>query len=151
MSATSYQFAVAAHIMTVLGYEYPGEVTSSILAASVNTEPTFVRRSISKLAKTGLVITSRGKGGACRLSRPPDQITLSQIYVAAESPAAFAVHTYPVQERCPISPNIKGALSAIQCQTQRAVEETLSRTTLADVVADMRQKVRKNARIPRAK
>src|SRR5579862_7880078 len=107
MAATSVQFSVATHIMAALGYYYGEEVKSSKLAASVNAEPTFVRRSLSKLAKAGLVVTTRGKNGSCALSRPPKQITLRDIYRASESPNVFNVHEYPVQELCPVSPNIK--------------------------------------------
>src|SRR2546429_5124020 len=57
MSVKSVQFAVAAHIMAALGY-FPGEeISSTILADSVNADPTFVRKSLSKLSKAGLVVT----------------------------------------------------------------------------------------------
>ncbi len=80
MSVKSVQFAVAAHIMAALGY-FPGEeISSTILADSVNADPTFVRKSLSKLSKAGLVVTKRGKSGASMLSRSPRQITLLDIY-----------------------------------------------------------------------
>ncbi len=52
MSAKSLQFAVAAHIMAALGYYLGEEVSSAILANSVNADPTFVRKSLSKLSNT---------------------------------------------------------------------------------------------------
>jgi DNA-binding IscR family transcriptional regulator len=42
----------------------------------VNADPTFVRKSLSKLSKAGLVITTRGKNGASGLTRSPKRITL---------------------------------------------------------------------------
>src|SRR5256884_5849800 len=84
MSVKSVQFAVAAHIMAALGY-FPGEeISSTILADSVNADPTFVRKSLSKLSKAGLVVTKRGKSGASMLSRSPRQITLLDIYRARD-------------------------------------------------------------------
>jgi Rrf2 family protein len=143
MAATSVQFAVATHIMTALGFYYGSDVTSSTLADSVNAEPTFVRKSISKLAKAGLVVTSRGKNGSCMLARPPEQITLRDIYLASEAPKAFEVHSYPVEKNCPVSTNIQTCMSAIQVQTQKSVESVLAETTLADVVQDISKRARK--------
>ena len=69
MSATSVQFTVAAHLMAALGYNHGKEIPSASLAASVNADPTFVRKSLSKLSKAGLVVTTRGKNGASTLTR----------------------------------------------------------------------------------
>jgi len=63
MSVKSVQFAVAAHIMAVLGFDRGAELSSATLADSVNADPTFVRKSLSKLSKAGLVVTKRGKNG----------------------------------------------------------------------------------------
>ncbi len=49
MSVKSVQFAVAAHIMAALGYFQGEEISSATLADSVNADPTFVRKSLSKL------------------------------------------------------------------------------------------------------
>ena len=79
MSATSVQFTVAAHIMAALGFRHGEETSSAMLAESVNADPTFVRKSLSKLSKAGLIVTTRGKNGASRLTRAPKQITLLEI------------------------------------------------------------------------
>jgi Rrf2 family protein len=140
MAGTSVQFAVATHIMTALGFHYGKDVTSGALATSVNTDPTFVRKALSRLAKAGLVVSTRGKNGHCSLARPPEQITLKDIYIASEAPAPFAIHGYPVEKTCPISSNIKGCMSVIQEQTQIGLQASLSGITLASVVAQIRQR-----------
>ena len=68
MSATSVQFTVAAHIMAALGFRRGEETPSAMLAESVNADPTFVRKSLSKLSKAGLIVTTRGKNGASKAS-----------------------------------------------------------------------------------
>ena len=107
MSVRSVQFTVAAHIMAALAYHYGEEISSATLADSVNADPTFVRKSLSKLSKAGLVVTKRGKSGASVLARPPRQITLLDIYRASAAPPAFAIHSYPIEKRCPVSRNGK--------------------------------------------
>jgi Rrf2 family protein len=139
MSATSVQFTVAAHIMAALGFYHGEEFPSGKLAGSVNADPTFVRKSLSKLAKAGLIITSRGKDGASRLTRPPKAITLLDIYRASAAPPTFAIHRYPVEKRCPISRNIKGCMSSVLKKAQDSFENSLRGITLADVVEDIRR------------
>ena len=139
MPATSVQFTVAAHIMALLGSFRDKEISSAAVAASVNADPTFVRKSLSKLSNAGLVTTTRGKNGASTLARSPEKITLLDIYRASAAPPTFAIHTYPVERRCPISRNIKGSMSSVLKKAQKSFEDTLDRITLADVVAEIRQ------------
>src|SRR6201990_630912 len=122
MSATSVQFTVAAHIMAALGYFHSKEISSAVLADSVNADPTFVRKSLSKLSKAGLVVTKRGKSGASVLARPPRQITMLDIYRASTAPPAFAIHSYPVNKKCPVSCNLKECMSGVLSQAQYSFE-----------------------------
>jgi Rrf2 family protein len=140
MAAISVQFTVAAHIMAALGFHRGMEIASAKLAASVNADPSFVRKSVSKLAKAGLIVTTRGKNGSSVLARSPTKITLLEIYRASEAPPTFAIHAYPVEKRCPISSNIKGCMSSVLNQAQDSFEKTLGEITLADVVGEIRKK-----------
>ncbi len=139
MSATSVQFTVAAHIMAALGFHHGEEISSATLAESVNADPSFVRKTLSKLSKAGLIITTRGKNGASTLTRSPKQITLLDIYHASAAPRTFAIQSYPVEKRCPISSNIKGCMSSVLKKTQESFESTLDGITLADVVEEIRR------------
>ncbi|MFZ1976159.1 MAG: Rrf2 family transcriptional regulator [Candidatus Acidiferrales bacterium] len=138
MSATSVQFTVAAHVMAALAFFHGKATTSATLAESVNADPTFVRKSLSKLSKAGLIVTTRGKNGASTLTRSPKQITLLDIYRASAAPPTFAIHSYPVEERCRISRNIKGCMSSVLKKAQNSFEDTLEGITLADVVGEIR-------------
>jgi Rrf2 family protein len=140
MSVKSVQFAVATHIMAALGYYQDEEISSAILAESVNADPTFVRKSLSKLSKAGLVVTKRGKSGASMLSRSPRQITLLDIYRASAAPPAFAIHSYPVDKRCPVSCQLKECMSGLLSQAQSSFERSLAKITLADLVGQIRPK-----------
>lgn len=138
MALTNVQFSVATHILAVLGYHYGIEVTSATLAESVNAEPSFVRRAISKLAKAGLVKATRGRNGSCLLAKAPSKISLLDIYRASEAPETFAIHTYSVQETCPVSTNIKQSLSMVLGGAQSGFERSLARQSLADVIESIR-------------
>lgn len=139
MSQINVQFSVAAHVMAALAAHGGEPVRSTLLAGSVNADPSFVRRVISKLAKAGLVTTVRGKNGACALARPPSGITLLDIYRASEAPATFAVHDYPTSDGCKVSRNIKGCMESVLRKAQCDFEQSLATQSLADVVAVIRQ------------
>src|SRR5476651_1484496 len=83
--ANNLQFSIAVHILAGLacGCDQKG-VTSSQLAASVNTSASFVRRTLAKLSKAGLIETATGKAGACWLAKDAKQITLLDIYRAVD-------------------------------------------------------------------
>jgi Rrf2 family protein len=142
MSVKSVQFSVAAHILAVLGFHHGEEVSSKILADSVNADPTFVRKSLSKLSKAGLVATKRGKSGSATLARTPREITLLDVYRASGAPQAFAIHSYGVEPRCPVSCSLKPCLSDLLSQAQNSFEKSLAKITVADLIRDIRQKKR---------
>jgi Rrf2 family protein len=142
MSVKSVQFAVAAHIMAALGFYHGEEISSATLAASVNADPSFVRKSLSKLSKAALVMTKRGKSGASVLARPPKRITLLDIYRASAAPPALVIHSYPVDKRCPVSCNLKECMAGVLSQVQDSFEKSLAKITLADLVMQIREKRR---------
>jgi Rrf2 family protein len=126
--------------MAALGYFQGEEISSAALADSVSADRSFVRKSLSKLSKAGLVVTKRGKSGASVLARPPRQITLLDIYRASTAPPAFAIHSYPVNKRCAVSCNLKECMSRVLSQAQYSFERSLAKITLASLVDQIREK-----------
>jgi len=137
--AVNTQFSIAVHIMAALACRCEQDTTSSDLALSVNTSPSFVRRVLAKLSRAGLVETAMGKMGSCWLSKKPEQISLLRIYRAVGGPKAFAIHTYAATKPCPVSCNIKAALENALAKTQKAMEERLGDISLRDIVNDLKR------------
>ena len=135
--AMNTQFSIAVHILAGLACRGDKGTTSGLLAMSVNTSPSFVRRTVAKLSRAGLVETTKGKAGACRLARRPKQISLLQVYHAVDAPKAFAIHAYANQKICPVSCHIKAALEKALARTQKAMETRLAEITLAEILSDI--------------
>lgn len=138
--AVNTQFSIAVHIMAGLGDRCDKDTTSSLLARSVNTSPSFVRRVLSKLSKAGLIHTATGKAGSCWLAKDAKNISLLDIYRSVDAPRAFSIHTYPVQKPCAVSCNIKAALEKALDKTQNAMEQSLGEISLASIISDMKKK-----------
>lgn len=137
--AVNTQFSIAVHIMAGLGYRCSQDTRSAELARSVNTSASFIRRTLSKLAKAGLVTTTQGKNGSCKLARDAARISLLDIYQAVESPRVFSIHHYKPQKPCPVSCHIKDSLGKVLNKTQKAAEASLARISLAEVLADIQK------------
>jgi Rrf2 family protein len=136
MAAVNTQFSIAVHILVAIGTANC-EMTSAKLAGSVNAYPSFVRRILSKLSKAGLVKTTTGKSGFCCLKKKSSDITLLDVYEAVEAPKAFAIHDYPTRKTCDVSLGIKFCMEKVLTKTQKAMESSLEKTTLADVIKDL--------------
>src|ERR1700752_4199651 len=138
MSRINNQFSVGVHIMTALGDHHGEQVTSSHLTASVQAHESQVRGVLSKLVKSGLVVTSRGRNGFSSFSRPANKIRLLQIYKAVGAPRVFSIHDYPKEKTCRTSCTHKEAMLELLEDTQRAFEARLSQRMLSEMVAKAR-------------
>lgn len=131
------RFAVATHILTLLQTQQGQPVPSELIASSVNTNPSLIRRLLSQLAKAGLTTSQFGTGGGALLARPADQITLLDVYRAMdEDGAIFGIHEEPNPD-CMVGRNIQGVLKARLDEAQQALLKQLAHTTIADLAGDM--------------
>lgn len=131
---TSCRFAMAVHVLAVLGYKQGEHVTSALLAKSVNTNPVVVRRLLLALQRARLVETRKGIGLGSRLSRSPGRITLDEVFRAVEEDDPFVLPRNKPNRACPVGNCIQIAISEVFASARRALEEDLSKTTLADVL-----------------
>lgn len=131
---TSSRFAVAVHILALL-QEGGGEpVTSEYIAESVNTNPAFVRRILSRLAEVGITTSRLGAGGGALLAQPAEDITLLEVFQAVEGCDLFTMHHAQPNPKCPVGRNIQSALQEATGAAKRAFDAELRTRTAADVV-----------------
>ena len=139
------KFTIGVHIITAIDYfKELDRVNSEFLAGSIGVNPVIVRTVISQLREAGLVKTQRGSSGA-ELAKPLNEITLYDIYRAVGSvdkeEGLFHFHEQPNPD-CPVGRNIHRVLDRHLLDAQRAMEERLRSTTLADIVEDTKTAVK---------
>jgi Rrf2 family protein len=136
----SSRFVIAVHVMALLAYGKGQAMTSEFMAGSVNTNAVVIRRILALLSKAGLVVTQEGAKGGARLARPAKEIDLLAVYKAVESGGLFALHPQSPNRACPVGCNIQAALEPTLDAAEVTMEETLAKTTVADVVRQLRTK-----------
>lgn len=129
------RFSVAVHALALIERLGGDRITSDLIAGSVGTNASFVRRVLAMLSHAGLVRSSPGVAGAS-LARPAAKITLLDVYRAVdmEDEHRLAVHEEP-NPRCFIGRHIQGALDAVIGPAEEAFEAQLKRRSLADVTS----------------
>lgn len=131
----SSRFSVAVHILSLIDV-HDGKITSELIAGSVNTNAVVIRRIMSLLGKAGMIESRPGVTGI-KLVRPLTEITLYDVYRAIELPendVLFTVHQN-TNVKCMVGRNIQHALSQPLLDAQRELEQSLAKTSVADVTS----------------
>ena len=131
--AANSKLTVAVHALAWLALaERRGQapLTSDQVAASVNTNPVVVRRSLGDLRRAGLVQVRPG----WRLTRPATRITLLEVHDAVAPEPFFALHHGVPNLDCPVGRGIRPALGEIYAGVTATVRRELAATTVHDVL-----------------
>src|SRR5436190_16533155 len=128
------RFAMAVHVLAVLAYRQGGGASSTMLAASVNTNPVIIRRLLLDLQAAKLVETRKGPGPGSRLSRAPERINLAEVFRAVACTEPFAMPRRAPNGACPVGQCIRDALEEVFTSALGALEQDLAKSTLATVV-----------------
>jgi len=136
MSANS-RLTIAVHVLAWMALARErglAWMTSDQVAASVNTNPVIIRRSLGDLRQAALVEVRRGPAAGWSLAREPREITLLDVYDAVEHEPLFAMHRTEPNLECPVGHGIRPALGQVYDEIDQALRRELARTSIADVL-----------------
>lgn len=138
--AANSRFAMASHIMTAVALEKEELVTSTYLAASLNTNAVVVRRILGALQKAGLLETLPGRNGGARLARKASGISLYDVFAAVDEGDLFAYNPNDPNRKCPLSCGMKSVLHPIFESANEALAGNLKQVRLSDLLAQAERK-----------
>lgn len=141
--AANTRFAVAIHAMGMLAFGDELNVTSDDIARSVRTNPVVVRRLLAQLTRQGLVMVKLGAGGGARLTRPPDRIALSDIYLALGEGPIFQVPLLDETHDCAVGRNVGPVLTSVLLRAEKGLLAELQTITLADVIGKVMRRMKR--------
>jgi Rrf2 family protein len=135
---SSSRFTIALHILTWMALVAQKQkiVTSDQIAASVNTNPVFIRRILGLLEKAQLVIVQHGTGAGWRMARSPEAISLLDVYQAVEQTPLFEMHHSQPNQACPVGRGIQPALKRFYEEAENALRQQLAQATVAQVLLE---------------
>ena len=103
-----------------------GRLNATLLAEETGVPLPTAQKLVSRLSGAGLLVSARGAGGGCRLSRPPASISLAEVIEAVEGPIALttcvddARHDCALDGPCAVKPHwgvvnraVRGALAGV--------------------------------------
>lgn len=130
-------------LQMVLSLAVAGETgsrcTSGALADGLGANPALVRALLVPLSRAGIVATTSGKAGGVRLARPPEGITLRDIYAAVADGKRLFVPRSNVPSLCVVSANISAFFGALAAEAEDAMLTTLGQRTVAQSLARIRE------------
>ena len=138
------KFSVALHILTMIS-ESKEVLSSQILARSVGTNASYIRKVIALLKNAGLITSQQGRSGY-QLSKSPKEISLLEIYFATQEVdhiSLFQIHQH-VNRDCPVGKYIEGAMSPIFASVEEQLEEQLANQTLGELLENLYQEAKQS-------
>ena len=129
----STRLSDAVHILIFIHQSRNSTVSSSDIAVSIQTNPSYVRQIMAQLKASGLISSSRGQATP-ELGKAPQETTLLEIYKSVEKDKPLLhldTHTNP---ECGVGINIQLALADYYKQIQNDVENSMKQITLQDII-----------------
>lgn len=135
----SIKLSYAVHIMAFIEINQDYVLSSTAIAASVQTNPAFIRQIMMKLRKAGLISSVTGHAKPS-LAKPAEQITLLDIYKAVEGDKPLLHLDTHINPECGVGVNIQLALQDYYEEIQKIAEERMSQISLQNIIESYTQR-----------
>lgn len=131
------KFSIALHILVYVN-ETKNQVTSELLAKSVGTNSSHIRKIILLLKEANILDTQQGKKGI-NIKISADELSLDKVYFAVYPHKDLLNVHDNANSKCKIGLTIKEALLPIFEESEKQLILSLKNKTLKDLIIDMYQ------------
>ncbi|MEP3442082.1 MAG: Rrf2 family transcriptional regulator [Sulfitobacter sp.] len=126
------RLSLALHTLGHMAGEPQRVRTSSDIAAHAGTNPVVVRRVLGRLKDAGLLLSEKGHAGGWRLARPPESITLADVYLALDE-SLVAPATETEVPACSVEHALHRRVAGVLEDVEKSLVRRLSETTIVEV------------------
>jgi Rrf2 family protein len=134
---TNTQFALAVHVLTLLGIDPGAHHSSEFLASSAGASAVHVRRVLGRLRRAGLVRSRPGPSGGWLVTGDLRDTTLADVWHAVNGDdPVLGLHS--ANPDCADGRRIHAALVDVDRRAAEALVTELEHTTLGDLVSKTR-------------
>ena len=138
----STRLSDAVHILVFIHQSSSSTVSSSDIAVSIQTNPSYVRQIMAQLKAAGLISSSRGQATP-ELGKVPEKTSLLEIYKAVEKEKPLLHLDTHTNHECGVGVNIQLALADYYRQIQNDVENSMRNITLQDIINSYLERISK--------
>jgi Rrf2 family protein len=121
--------SLALHAIVYLADNGDHMLSNKDIAAAINASESHLSKVMQRLAKAGMVNSSRGPRGGFMLARPAGEITLLQVYEAIEGP----MNSSPCLLQSPVCAGDKCLMGDVIGRLNMEVRRYLEHTRLSDL------------------
>lgn len=135
----SIQLSDAIHILAYIEiFKNTDWLSSEMIAKSVETNPANIRKIMSQLRKSNLIITQVGKPNPT-LAKRPEEISLLDIYKSIEGNTNLIQVDPKTNPNCIVGANIQEVLAEKYTLLQRSIEKEMREITLDSFIHEIAQ------------
>ncbi|MCI1895100.1 Rrf2 family transcriptional regulator [Lacticaseibacillus suilingensis] len=135
----SHKLSDGVHILAYVDIYQDADLSSGAIAASIEANPSLVRRLMAQLVKAGL-LTSQPGAAAPALARPAAEISLLDVYQALEGNKELLHIDEKTNPQCIVGGNIQASLNVAYAQVQQAAEAQMAAISLQGIISDILQR-----------
>lgn len=138
--AYSTRLSDALHMLVFVHEQQGADLSSDAIATSLASNASSVRQMMGKLRRAGLLTSVTGHARP-ELAQSPERITMLDVYRAVEGAKPLLhldTHTNPA---CGVGVNVQLVIGEHFADVQRAAERAMEKVTLADIIAQYRERI----------
>lgn len=117
-----------------------GRVLLDDLVAGTDLPRDFLAKIFQRLARAGVLVSAKGRGGGFSLARPAHSITLLEVVIALDGPQGIERCVVGLQPDHPCGDAVLCPLHDLYKPIRTRLKDFLATTTLADLGASLRSK-----------
>lgn len=136
----STKLSDAVHILVFIYLNSSQSLSSTDIAISICTNPSYVRQLMAMLKRAGLIQSMRGQAKPI-LGKTPDAITLLDVYKAVEGEKPLLHLDTSVNPNCNVGVNIQFALQEYYNRIQKTAEKDMNSITLRNIIDTYKTKI----------
>lgn len=126
------RLSLALHTLGHMASEPERVRRSADIAAHAGTNPVVVRRVLGCLRRAGLLLSEGGHAGGWRLARPPQDITLADVYLALDE-RLVAPELSQESDDCAVAQAFHDRVSKVMIEVEQALVSKLEQTTIFEI------------------
>lgn len=134
----SVRLSDAVHLMVYIEVAKGSILSSAAIAKSIQTNPAYIRQLMMKLKRAGLLQSVHGHANP-KLARPPEEISLLDVYNAVEGDKPLLHLDADINPECDIGINIQYALKGYYEQIQNNIRQEMDQIKLSDIMKDFQR------------